>query len=398
LRQWQPLLTDPFADPGLFIEAHRSSDQQIREFHKLYQERVDHADQVFKSTRDDMKSYLESIRTTDNSEQIEELIKRVKAVQFSPMNLDLDMVSFCGKPNARLKTATHSILVCPQFLAMPEATLRTLFLHELGHSIDPCIAEAPLYSRPRVPVARPEGDQTPNYYPTTNYDGLEYGTAAGRGGQLAAKGIKPNQHPFAKAIGCLSGESSVGARTNGRQEGIKRVRDEILLLENEGASAANSRKLSATKEYLRQLEASEYGNASCSDYKGRDGYNQIQDGFSDWIAAEVIGQKAAALSDKPDVQRRFVSESLGLVAQMTCIQIRSGLGLYVSDIRQQYKCEERGMSISVQDFVESQLDDRNTGDHSESVDRTNKIFLANPGISAALDCKPPAGVTHCAAK
>lgn len=357
---------DPFVNPRLlygptgpkYNEVFAKADERARNIGLGVQKR--------------MIGLLKSKRNAQNGKAIDNMISRIEKVKwasFRPKNEEELYEKFCYLPNATFSPEGNQIVVCPQMLGMPEATLELVFAHELAHSIDTCFSSMTLSDdRGEMKLTDPNWAM----------------------GKLLVEGVPPSQNPFGKTIQCLQTPGSMGHKLRTNADKIEDLKQYVAGLDAEGADPENPemQKIQGTLRDLEEAKEENYCPANDDDQPAK----YMQEDFADWMAAQVVSEKLKAEKDPAKAKAAaFETQVLGL--QTECPGFEQD---QKDHIEKQMK--SAGCSRQSQVAVKAILDiDKGQGgaEHPGWNDRTNKIFLAEPEMQKALSCQPKKDVTLC---
>ena len=104
---------------------------------------LDRAENIFDKSQEKIISYLKKkiSERPDRKDEFKLMIKRIETISF---NKNVNQSATCSGPNAFYDPGTHQFTLCQQILEFPKASLEAILLHELGHSIDPCLVSQDL--------------------------------------------------------------------------------------------------------------------------------------------------------------------------------------------------------------------------------------------------------------
>ena len=417
---------NPFLDNALVTNIKSAgSKEKVLKNQKTIKDSFDNAENIFQKSKINIIKMLDQkiSKQPAAKAQYTAMKKRIESIRFETPDVGGFMGQMsCPGPNAFYNPASHSFTLCPQILEFPEASLKAIIVHELGHSIDPCIMSQPLLKisntklnelmyMPNEPTEEEKEKerkrllklgQIPFRIEKEKYDD-EYmvdflGTAkrsldnrySNYDSKLSSAGIFFKNNPTLKVINCLASEGSVGARTSAKEETLENLNHAIEQAKLAGATESdpNYQTLLKTKENFNNI-FDEIG--ACGFLPGN---SQIQEAFSDWLAAEVLGQDIKEIKDEE--KTRYSFESFGFFLAMGCKSGNPAVEKDVTNFMKDMGCipTDNDSTLSqVQTLMNQANSSRDV--HSHSIDRVQKIFISEPHIKKALGCKETAGGKHC---
>lgn len=341
------------------------------------------------------------------------MIRRIELIKYKAPKANNLFAGSCSSPNAYYDFSQHEFTICPQLLQTPDASLQMIIAHELGHSIDPCIASYPLekHSGKQKPVPGAEGaaearkimlekmsyvdfnpkvpQQSSDLYSSFESESVnEMYQIAYENHQVTRvlEGIPLTQNPFESVITCLKGGGSVAARMGDIAGAKKNVLENMSNLRASGASEAHP-QMKALQETLNRLNSHYVEKEACG-YMGIDeGPSQMQEAFSDWMATEVIANKMNAIGKAGDTEKakQIAFEANGIFVATSCESVQLDLFKSITDALSQAGCIRRTDTLN-QDLENMS---RQADEHPENHARASRIFMAHPEINLALGCKQP---------
>ncbi|UYL09111.1 hypothetical protein B9G69_000790 [Bdellovibrio sp. SKB1291214] len=375
----KPLIDDPFVYPKMFIDAKAAGGLENLNANKgrLEDAKV-RLNKIVEDTRARLVGILQKRKNGSNDSQLDNMIERVKSVKFkaaSPGSAQEMAENGCELPNAAYNLEKHEVVVCPQVLNMPEASLMGTLAHELGHSIDPCSSA--------LDFAK-DGAMYPDWMDVM---------ANVKSGPVAFKGIKAKDNPFAGVISCLQTPSSINVQIPTKQKLISEInRQQDYLSKNassglgenqngdEEDGGAAGRSLDATSARLDdQIDSL---NAHYEDFKGCKEISQsilIDESFADWISSQVLADKVSALP--ANKANDFAFASAGILYSTACPDIASQAYAKATAAAPNCKSLQKFSDFGHGHVESSALP------HPDPARRVNRIYYAKPEIKKALKCQ-----------
>lgn len=390
------LANDPFLYPELLTTVYKDNNQsQILSHQKTYLEKLKEAEAIVEETRKELVSTLESYRTQENSNEIDNLIQRIKTVHHD--------TSFkkCDSPNATYDPSRHSFSLCPQVLNLPKMNLKMIVAHEFSHAIDPCVASFPLkkvtgQKAPVIPTKTERGRvefkiESERQQVHSSID-EEFVRQQYNGELVEIKfeevlpGIDFDSHPFAKNknLECLQKEKSFAARIptmeKSRNSLNRHIQEKI-----ESGTKENDPELISLKKTLRNLDSQWKMRRACQFIPGE--ISQIQEAFSDHLSSKVVAASLEKVTDpkgKKDAAFELSGFFVGTSCAMNASSFESGLKNEVPA-----PClSDQSTGAFFQDL--SNIENANaaaTQSHPGSAVRMNRGFFSHPSIRRALQCQ-----------
>jgi len=364
--QLREILDDPFQTPSVIFDQTQRG-QKAREKYEVKGRKIQ---SLVEQTRGHVKKVLEqqATRYPDRKDNIAELEKRVNTVKFELVSSQQEMNTVCVTPNAFYDGLSHTLKICPQMMVMPEAHLRMVIAHEIGHSIDPCAAACPLH-------------QVKNGY-MTQYSILDLPKLYGSNHEQNPPKAMPipfKENPYTEVLTCLEGKDSVMARPADGAQMKKLLENQIRLTEEAGQDS------SGIKQFLAAVPEIEKYYGGCSVLPGN---SRQQEAFSDWLAAEALAVSNIPVNLTEIGGIFFVSDCPGLAPDITP---------EVMQQLQQYNClpQQDPQAAFAQVLPEAyqigqtfgQLQQMDAGSHPPSVDRIQRLFRLQPQLKNRLGCK-----------
>lgn len=374
--QLREVLDDPFQTPSVIFDPTERG-QKARE---KYENKGRQIQALVEQTRGHVQKVLEQQATKypDRKDKINELEKRVSTVNFALVSSHEEVNSVCVSPNAFYDGSTHTLKICPQMMTMPEAHLRMVIAHEIGHSIDPCAAACPLHQVKN-------GDRT-------EYSIMDLPTLIGSNHEENPPKAMPipfKENPYTEVLTCLEGKDSVMARSADSAQMKKLLENQIRLTEEAGQDASGIKQFLAAVPEIANL----YGG--CSVLPGN---SRQQEAFSDWLAAEALAVSNIPVNLTEIGGIFFVSDCPGLAPDITPALMQQ---------LQQYNClppqdPQAAFAHLLPEAYQigatfGQLQKMETGTHPPAVDRIQRLFRLQPQLKNRLGCKGEAFIgKYCA--
>lgn len=405
---------NPFFDGMLLqIPDAAGGEEKVRENQKKFQAELTRTYNLFLDAKKDVITVLKKRKNGSNDDEIENLIQRIETIKYMEPKVESLFAGSCGSPNAYYNPFNHEFTICPQMLQSPDATLQMIITHELGHSIDPCIASYSLQQHTGEKKRNPQGDvmresmnvflkqmKAVEFNPKipkqsevmySSFDPEMVAQVYGSGlnnhqSREVLAGVPLSKNPFASVVTCLQSGRSVSARM-GDIEGAKRnVLENIKTLKESGAPDSHP-QVQSLKATLARLDSHYVEKKSCG-YMGSDkGPSQMQEAFSDWIASEVMAGKVEAANKMGDREKakQIAFEANGFFASMNCESFKLDIAEEVQQVMTRAGCQRRGTTL-VEDLTNMS---RHEDPHPEGHARVSRIFMGHPTISETLGCKQP---------
>ena len=378
------------------------SKEKVLAYQAQVQKELNRSYIVFLDTKKIMIEVLNKRKNGQNNSEVDIMIKRLSTVQMSTEKWDS---SSCSGPNAFYSPIRHNFNLCPQLMQMPDAALQTIIAHELGHSIDPCIATFPLKTATHIKKNSLENTnlelpfnptlprQSNQFYFSTDEGffktNVEYDQKKMRTTEIA-KSIQLNKNPFSSVISCLQTQGSIQATIGDTDYTKEIIIKKIDKLRKSGASESN-KEIMRLKDTLQRLDTIFADKRTCSTVSSPEGPSQIQEVFSDWIAAEVIASKVSTAKNHDDAQR-IAFESSGLFAATGCESFDLDISETASKALISAGCNYRGSNY---EYDLDNIEPIKKYIHPEDYQRVNNLFLAHPKIANSLSCQRQSGVKYC---
>ncbi len=332
---------DPFVNPLKLTKANPSYQAELARTQKIFADVQAHA-----------VAMLESRKTADNAKEIDQEIKRIKAIKMtSPVFKDQFAVekANCVLPGASYQSSDNSILLCPQMLNMPDATLFSTLAHELSHSIDPC-----------------------NAYQ-----------------EIADTKISVGKNPMQGVIACLQKPSSLEAVAFSEKNLLDAItKEQDQLAKDLGPLSAEVK--AAFQKKKQAIAAGFKTNQYCRNFSKN---SDMQEGFADWMSSKILARKISEMKDG-EKAKAYAFESQLMIASADCKNIQiAAIGRIAEAVKQD--CPVFGQSSL--DFMlnpEAYADPEEVP-HPKSSRRINKILFAPSEIQKALACSGSNKINTC---
>jgi hypothetical protein len=381
----QPPVRDPFVYPEQFTDpAKAGGTEKIRENLARYEQESKRVATIFSDVQSRMVRLLESRRTKANSDSIDNMLARVKAVKiFTPEGglkpQELALYG-CDIPNAGYNPSEHKIIVCPQLMNLPDSALFSILTHELTHPIDPCQMSM-AYVRYHGIISQYDTDLTnPEPQPKDAF----------------FKSIKAAANPFKSIIACLQKPESMGVKIPSEENLITQLRTEAenaLGLKEEIADSDGNPQGDATDMLRAALEERAEGiHKNYNEFKqcyNMTGSGHATEAFADWMSSQLLKQKVADIPDSGKA-KDYAAESQMFFMAASCQNLNQAATAAVRPLIKN-KCgsllsemEAQGRTVSTE-----------TDTHPDTGKRVSRILYAPAEIQKALGCKKTAGLIEC---
>ena len=376
IRVWRPFASNPFVNVSLFYDIiSNGGEDGLKKNQELYKSETGRANDLFINAKKELVDYLRSKITPSNRDSLENLIQRAETIELKVPPPTPDGLSKCPGVAASYDELGHDVFACPQDFAFPDQTLKNIFYHEIAHSFDPCFATKALFK-----------DSSGGYH--------EFVPARKDNPEIVEPGIPYSKNPFSRVISCLKKKDSVGAWYGGQRASIKTLDLGIQKLQQAGSTPENSERLRLAIDKKAMLTNLTPENKECAGQAAGDKQNQIGEAFADWVAAEVSGQQSLLVNS--DEKKVVAFESMGLWLDRSCPQGAERNDPKTKEVIENAHCFSSGqLGVTAQNDVLSWISTMSKDEHPWEVDRVDKIYLANPNLTRALNCQPSEGVKHC---
>lgn len=363
----------PFLNPELFgNEQAAGGADKLKKNKEIYKKESERANSILKDVKRRAVVLVEKRRTSKNSKEIDVMIRKIMDVELNDEAVgDFSKGSLasvgCADPNAYYDPATRKIILCPQLMNVPDASLVAVLSHELGHSLDPCML---------------------NYWYVKGLDGeLEMSKIDDEWQNSGDKEIEipfipPEKSPFKEVVACLESPSSMNIKVPAQAELIRRIDKKVESLQQESDASSALDATTARLEDGREVIKKHYDRVKyCSSSTGN---GQVQEAFSDWLSAQIIADKVKEAPDSATA-KQFAFESQSVFLGVGCENIQQA----VTAKMQKASGEECStMAEELQRAKELDMKFNNKVAYQSDRDRVDKIYLSKPEIQSALGCKP----------
>jgi len=289
----------------------------------------------------------------------------------------------------------NSINICPNFMNAPDESLLGVIAHEIAHSVDPCNSQFGLQEMnkekikglidPATGVGK--ADQGLSEPEKMAVSALEDFSMDGAGktafpldlvfgaktksklidlGVLSefADPVKPESNPFKGVLACLVSEAGGGFRDVAKDE-IDKLVSEVTETRSEQRGAGYD--AAADAEKIRTAFGMYPGCVGVEDH------SQLGEVFSDWVAADVVGDYLEGQSLVTDEDRL---KPMGFFASIAC-KIRHDASYDSSD---RHSTPGAVITSALSDFY------RASDPHPSPIKRLNDILLRNDKVRKAIGC------------
>jgi hypothetical protein len=357
---------NPFVNLSLFFDKNLAGgEDKLQENKQKMEAANERAERIFAATQNDIIRILEERKKSSNkdTEQLNYLamIDRIRTVEFRKIMLkDYNLEQLegtCPSPNAFYQKFSHSFTLCPQIMEYPEMSLKTVIAHELAHSIDPCNMAYPIEKNDTV-----------------------------------HRVVNLKDNPFDKVFKCLGSSASLDARTSDKDLSKKQLQQAMDFIKKQEVDKYESSDYKNLQQ-VRDNFDSFYGQyGACSFLPGK---SQMQEAWSDWVAAEVVAEDVRKTTD--DVKKTSVAfEAVGFFTSSGCDLGKLDIEEQVEKFLKDVGCMEK--SVDKDDLelgyilFANELDNH---EHSHGYARVEKLFLAHPEIGSSLGCNPKRQGRYC---
>lgn len=400
----------PFLSNDLLYDVKAAgSEAKVKKNQEVVKKSIKRAEEIFLKTQEDVINLLDkrAIKNPQNKIKYEEMKKRVSTIRYKPsVN--------CVSPNAYYDPSSHTFNLCPQILEMPQSSLKSVVAHEIAHSIDPCLMSFPflelsnkkrkengLFSNSMSDEQMKEMGYIPFKLEEKSYKkhfAIDYLGEAEK--QLSAEyefsnlkkigeGIDFVEFPESNVLDCLSKKDSLGVRASSKNKTLEWLKNEIKRLKQSGMPDSNP-QLSKLIELRDNFNSIYEKHGACSILPGN---SQQQEGWSDWVAGEIIGEDIKS-NNNESLERAF--ESFGFFTSLSCNYNESSIFKKANKFLKDMGCTMPHSGSSLADSIRVlSHGDKHSDSHSHSIDRVEKLFLGQPEIKKALGCNKKSGGRHC---
>lgn len=368
----QTAVQDPFVYANQFMdEKAAGGKEQLQRNKERLKKETARTLKVVEDARNHVIKGLEAHKTSANAKQIDNMIARVKAIQYRAAKTDgqyMDLVTDgCESPNAYYSSDANTITVCPQMMNLPEASLFATLAHEFGHGIDPCAMEMDFGK---------EGAKLPDFMslvvktnqPTVN------------------PAVRMAQNPFKNVISCLQSPQSIDVsiptkdallrEINEFEDGLKaEVGSEFE--EETGEIKATDATDARFEDSRQNIEKNYERYKYCSEITGS---GHIQEAFSDWISAQALTSKISGIQDSAKA-REFAFASQTMFYGMACENVQQAV-----DSKMDQFVESCPQLEEIRAYMEDMKHSDGHSSHPDANRRINRIYYAKPEMQKALGC------------
>lgn len=359
-------IKDPFLFPRQFMDVNEAGGRkQLAENKVKFSQAANRAQKIFEEARSKMVRVLESRRSAQNSKSIDSLLARVKSVKFEAQKITEEKELFkqgCEFANAAYQPLFHTVLVCPQFLNMPESTLLFTFAHEIAHAISPCSAAFEMSDNGIV-------------YPDWALKGFG-------GDEPKYSAVKGRDYPFNSVVQCLQGNQSMGIKLPSKEGVLAQINRE----KNESIEYAQSVEegrptdgISAQYDEKLDILSKNYSDyASCEMISGS---GHLEEAVADWFGSQVIADKIGELKN-PAAKKEYAFLASG--AQLSLNGCQNAKQSAVNMM----KAAAKGKNCAAVERVANYLNNigPQESSHPSSDKRVGRVIFAQPVIKEALGC------------
>lgn len=364
-------IKDPFLLKNQFVDAQAAGGAaKLAENKAQLAAESKRAEGIYKDSMAKIMKVVEGRRSSQNSQQIDNLLTRLKSIKFKISAPVANSASLfeqgCEFANAAYNSLSHEISVCPQMLTMPESSLFFIFAHEIGHSIGPC-STAYSYG--------PHGGANIPEWIFPGADSFE--TKISR--------IPKKDHPFASVFQCVQGSKSMGLKAPSR---------EALLAQVEADRKANIEEIRAYDETspvdaiearydekISQIRKNFDEYSACAELGGN-GY--LEESSADWYASQAVNLKLNELQSSSQKKEMAFGISGAMLSMNGCANTRQAAIQQAKSIGKG-KCSDLDVAA---DFLEKNYtSESDTGSHPLPSRRVNRVILSESGVRDALQCQ-----------
>lgn len=383
----QAAAEDPFVYPEQLVDEQKAGGAvQLKRNRERYSKELARTKGIFAEAKGRIIQLLESRRTRANRVQINNMIDRINQVHFGEMNVmdgSLTLASYgCELPNAYYKPDSQSLVVCPQLLNLPDATLLSTIAHEFGHAIDPCYATFAYSKNSRGDLSL----EIPEF--------LGGGKSSKSADAFFMKPVLPEENPLKDIISCLQEPSSIGAKIPPLSHVlglIDKYEDELRKEVTKNSGDSSSEDLGEDVLTLinerRGIVKNSYSRYGACQQLTENGY--LQEAFADWISSEILAKKVSEIQDSVKA-RSFVFETQGFFLGAKCESIRQTVIQKIQTLADS-RCS--GLVQSLSKNADNPEDNNHT--HPKTANRTDRIYFAKPEMLKALGCEQKSQIKEC---
>ncbi len=419
LPEWESFNEDYLLNPRLYEKSSNPPD---------FKDHTDRVTGLFKSVQSSLIALVKERRTNRNKAAIDAMIVRLENVKFAVPAPGSPLPSSCDSPNGYFSRQTFTIVVCPQYLRMPEQTVRQMLGHEMGHVIDPCESTCPLChetndgrSSQEAIVKQSPPKAVSDLYLSFNFPSMvilsekdpqklqsssasmhfrNEGPTMAEGEKVIAFSERNKDYPFKQTLDCLEGVQSVKARKQDTAKISERLGQTYQTLLRSGA---NPQAVAATDLRERKnLAAKNFPEKSACNWLAGDlggpfadmANDQRAEAFADWVAKELTRRHFKNKVPSVNADGSQTGPALEMLAGFAggCAEIEETVNFYMERLAKRLKCESYAPSARE---LGKQKMMSHVDSHPADVDRFERIFLASPDIARSLGCPVTPNTKDC---
>lgn len=322
---------------------------------KAYEAKVSKAEGLLQETKKRIIRLLQNKKSQDpaHNAKIDNMIARVDVIRLFSLKTG-DAKSFfekgCESPNAYYNPSDATVVMCPQMLAAPEASIMSVLAHEITHSIDPCTLDS-----------------------TMKINGKAHGP------------LPLSVNPLKDVVMCLASPQAAHIKGLSQAEVKEGLERDAELLEMMGQPERAKEVQRMTKNLKKAHEDSMFCNSS--------GNKHIQEFFADWMSAQIMGEKVSEMPEGPK-KKEFAMDAHAYHQSLSCPQIALEIvGNYKLSDKEAYQvCPDLAYPHQVVSDFDSRKksSDQYPGvqnSHPATDTRVSNVFMAEPHLRQALGCK-----------
>ncbi|MNJ92551.1 hypothetical protein D3C87_102240 [compost metagenome] len=350
-------------DPFLYPEKFQSKANE-----KIWMKEKQRVQGVYEDTKKRLLKILASRKDGKNNARIEMMMERVRTVRINMPDVgDIErlMADGCESPNAFYGPEHHTLILCPQTLNLPDASLMSTVAHELGHSIDPCHCAQDL-------VKTKDG-----YQVEYAFDSLLQRQDKYLSYSPVVKGVGLSENPLGDVLGCLQSSSSIGVKSPTITDIQAQVGLEIAEMRKEKVPENDVFMIRLRNQQKNVPE--NYDRYGACEFYSENGH--IGEAFSDWASAQVLADKVKEIPESSKA-KQFVFESQALFMGTSCNGLFKPLQAKVEKLLDSGNVACGGAFF---DYDSLEVGGRS---HPASADRMTKVIYAQPELQKALGCQP----------
>lgn len=331
--------TDVFANP-----------LKLKKSDPLYKSELARTQKIFADSQARVVKLLESRKNVENSKEIDQEIKRIKAIKIAaPLFTDKrELERECAYPGANYDSTNNTVVICPQMLGMPDASIFSVLSHEIGHAVDPC-----------------------NVY-----------------AQIAGDSVAVGKNPFNEVLSCLSKPHSMGAKNYSKQQ----IKDAITKEEKDYAKSLGPLSPEVKAEYEKRRKIVDQNFDKYRYCRNFSRNADMQEGFADWVSAKVLSQKIAEIKD-PIAAKTYAFEAQLTSAASECESVKVA-AINRIEVALKNDCPQfadyKEQLLHADDYA-----DPSKVPHPKISRRVDKILFAQPEMQKALGCTPESSTSVC---